>query len=104
MCTYLACLTGLLAALLLAEPVSCEEVEKPGAAPPYLCPFGCSPPEQKQIAKEGRARLQGKGKVSGREIDVPSFILLPKPLSREKSRSSPRPHFVESFLVNWLFI
>src|SRR2546429_2192158 len=25
MCTYLACLTGLLAALLLAEPVSCED-------------------------------------------------------------------------------
>ncbi|PYT70735.1 MAG: hypothetical protein DMG42_18575 [Acidobacteria bacterium] len=104
MCTYLACLTGLLAALLLAEPVSCEEVEKPGAPAPSLCPLVRSAAEQTQLEAEASARLQEAERLSARELDVPSFILLQAPSPAESPALRRDRILFESFLVNWLFI
>ena len=90
MCTHLACLAGLLAALVLAEPVSCEEVKKPGAPAESLCPFVRSAADQRQLEAEASVRLQS------------AF-----PLAAPSSAGSPRLPgdriLFESLLVNWLF-
>ena len=99
MCAYLVCLTGLLAALILAEPVSCEEVEKPGAPAPSLCAFVRSAADQTQREAEASARLQEGARRSAGESDVPPAIVFEAPSPAE----SPRILF-ESSLVNWLFI
>ena len=88
--TYLACLAGLLAALILAEPVSCEEVEKPGAPAESLCPFVRSAADRRQLEAEAGVRLHSA-----------------VPLEARSSAGSPALPgdriLFESFLVNWLF-
>jgi hypothetical protein len=96
MCTYLACLAGLLAALILGEPVSCEEVEKPGAPAPSLCPYLRSAADQRQLEAEAGARLRDAER-SAREFNLQSAVRLEAPGS-----AADRILF-ESFLVNWLF-
>ena len=103
MCTYLACMTGLLAALLLAERVSCEEVERPGAPAESLCPFVRSAADQRQLEADPSARLQEAKRLSAQEFEEPSRIPWAAP-ARAGSPALPADRIVfESFLVNWLF-
>jgi hypothetical protein len=104
MCTYFVCLAGLLAALILVEPVSCEEIEKTGAPAQALCPFVRSAADQTDREEEARARLQEAEKLSTQESDVQSSIPLetPSPVGSPILRAD-RILF-ESFLVNWLFL
>lgn len=88
--TYLACLAGLLAALILAEPVSCEEVEKPGAPAESLCPFVRSAADRRQLEAEASVRLQ-------------SAVPLEAPSSAGSPALPGDRILFESFLVNWLF-
>ncbi len=104
MCTYLACWTGLLAALILAEPVSCEEVAKPGAPAPPLCAFLRSAAHQTQLEAEASARLQEAERLSARESEAPSRILLQAPSPAETPAVRRDRILFESFLVDWLFI
>lgn len=88
--TYLACLAGLLAALILSEPVSCEEVEKPGAPAESLCPFVRSAADRRQLEAEASVRLQ-------------SAVPLEAPSSAGSPALPGDRILFESFLVNWLF-
>ena len=101
--TYLACWTGLLAALILAKPVSCEEVEKPAAPPPSLCVFVRSAADQTQLEVEAGARLRATEKFSGQEFDGQPRIPFEAPSHRESPARRPDRILFESFLVNWLF-
>lgn len=103
MCTYLACLAGLLVALILAEPVSCQEVEQPGAPAESLCPFVRSAADQRQLEAQASVRLQEAERLSAPELELRSRI----PFEAASSGGSPAHQgdriLFESFLVNWLF-
>lgn len=103
MCTYLACMAGLLVALILAEPVSCQEIEQPGAPAESLCPFVRAAADQRQLEAEASVRLQEAERLSAAELERRSRI----PFEARSSGGSlalpgDRTLF-ESFLVNWLF-
>lgn len=102
MCTYLACLAGLLAALILAEPVSCEEVQKPGAPAESLCPFVRSAADQRQLEAEARVRLREAERSAG-EFNLQSAVPSEAPASAGSPGLPADRILFESFLVNWLF-
>src|SRR6266849_8303480 len=104
MCTYFICLVGLLAALILAEPVSCQEIEGPGAPAQSLCPFVRSAADQRDREVEARARLQEAERLSAQESVVQTTIPLQAPSSVGSPALRADRILFESFLVNWLFL
>lgn len=103
MCTYFICLAGLLTALILAEPVSCEEVDKPAAPAQTLCPFIRSAADQPRLEAEASARLQEAERLSTQEPDVRPAIPLEAPSPAGSPALRADRILFESFLVNWLF-
>jgi hypothetical protein len=103
MSTYLACLAGLLVAVILAEPISCREIEQPGAPAEALCPFVRAAADQRQLEAEASARLQEAERLSAPELALRSRIPFEAP-SPSGSPALPGDRILfESFLVNWLF-
>ncbi|PYT74842.1 MAG: hypothetical protein DMG39_01455 [Acidobacteria bacterium] len=103
MCTYFICLAGLLATLILAEPVSCEEIEKPGAPAQLLCPYVRSAADQTQLEALAGARWPEAERVSEQESDVPARIPLAAPLFSGSPVLRADRLLFESSLVNWMF-
>lgn len=105
MCTYLACLAGLLTALILAEPVSCEEIEERSAFGQSLCPFVRSAANQTELEAEANARLQEAESLSKWEFDPlqSSSSSLEKPSPAGSPANRADRELFESFLVNWIF-
>jgi len=103
MCTYFICLAGLLATLILAEPVSCEEIEKPGAPAQLLCPYVRSAADQTQLEALAGARWPEAERVSEQESDVPARIPLAAPLFSGSPVLRADRVLFESSLVNWMF-
>jgi hypothetical protein len=103
MCTYFICLAGLLTALTLVEPVSCQEVEKPAAPAQTLCPFIRSAADQTRLEAEASARLQEAERLSTQEPDVRPAIPLEAPSPAGSPALRADRILFESFLVNWLF-
>lgn len=101
MCSSLVCLTGLLAALVLAEPVSCEEVEERGVPSQSLCPLVRSAANRTELEAEASVRLREAQRISTQGPDVQSSVEAP---SSAGSSALRRDRILfESFLVNWLF-
>ena len=103
MCTYFVCLMGLLTALLLAEPVSCEEIDKTSAPVQSLCPFVRSAADQTQREAEVIARLREAERVAAQQADVQPPILVEAPSPSGSLAPQPDRIIFESSLVNWLF-
>lgn len=103
MCTYFICLTGLFTALILAEPVSCEEVEKPGVPVQSLCPLVRFAAGQTQLETEASTRLQEAERFSAQQPDVQSAIPVEAPSPAASPALRTDRILFEAFLVNWLF-
>jgi len=71
MCTYLACLACLLVALILAEPVSCQEIAQPDAPGESLCPFVRAAADQRQLEAEASGRLREAERLSRPGLELP---------------------------------
>src|SRR5262249_45081349 len=103
MCTNLVCLTGLLIALILVEPASCEEVEKRSEFGQSLCEFARSAASQTQFEVEVNARLREAEIFASREFEVPTLI----PIENNASANSPNLNsdrkLFESSLISWPF-
>jgi len=99
MCTYLACVAGLLAALILAEPVCAEEIE-PSVPAQSLCPFIRFAANQTEREVEARIRMQEAETFPAQETGSwPS-----RPASPFGSTNLPSDRqLFEWVLVNWTF-
>jgi hypothetical protein len=103
MCTYFVCLAGLLASLILVEPVSCEEIEKQSALGQSLCPFVRSAANQAEREEEANARQQEVEAFSPQKSDsLPAFAGENPSIAESPAFPEDRKLF-ESALVNWLF-
>lgn len=103
MCTSFVCLTVVLAALIVAEPVSGEEMEEPSEPAQLLCPFVHSAAYQTELEAEASARLQETERLSAQEFDTRSVIPSEAPSSAASPTLRADRILFESFLVNWLF-
>jgi hypothetical protein len=103
MCTYFVCLAGLLAALILAEPVSCEEIEEQSALGKSLCPFVRSAANQTELEAEANARLRESENLTEQEFDPPPSFPLKKLSGSGSSSILADRRLFELSLVNWLF-
>jgi len=103
MCTYFVCLMGLLTAVILAEPVSCEEIDETGSPAQLLCPFVRSAADQTQLEAEASVRLLEAERLSKEEPDVRFGVPLDAPSPAESPVLRADRILFESFLVNWLF-
>jgi len=103
MCTYSVCLTGLLTALILAEPVSCEEIDKTGAPAQLLCPFVRSAANHRQLEAEARVRLLEAERVFTKESGAQPGVRLEPPSPAENPVLRADRIVFESSLANWLF-
>lgn len=103
MCTYFVCLMGLFTALILAEPVSCEEVETPGVPAQSLCPLVRSAAGQTQLETEASARLLEAERLSAQQPDIQTAIPVEAPPPAATLALRTDRILFESFLVNWLF-
>ena len=101
MCTSFICLMSLSTALILAKPVSCEEVEEPGV--PALCPLVRSAADQTALEAQASVRLQEAEKLFPQEFDTQSAIPSEAPSSAGTPALRADRILFESFLVNWLF-
>jgi hypothetical protein len=95
---------GLLTALILAEPVSCEEIDKTSEPAQSLCPLVRSAAGQTQLEAEASARLQEAEQLFRQESEVKSAIPFDAPPSPAGSPALRADRILfESFLINWLF-